>query len=356
MPSVRPVLPAPVAASLDRIGALLGRSSLDFGEIEAALLSLDSLPPHYAERARAEIAERCRLRSEPLRLVPSVRAILRPAPVLTRARHLRLLERWPGLGYLYLFHWDGFVREAALDRLGGGVRSPFFFAAMACRLNDWADPVRSAAVRCAARMFPETRAEVAVAAAMSLIGRTEEWGRWNEERLILDRAFDRADVADALAEILRTSLGGPMPRILRHALRRPAIDRHLLKLAREAAIPAVRAAALRALVEGRATWPGAFAKKWTDKSHGLYSWRRTVEERPLERSLALEALTEVGASDRAAPVRQVAAEALVRHHASLANAEELLERLLRDKSPAVRRRADFVARSRAGPTGSGSTA
>src|SRR5688500_3918447 len=214
MLSVRPVLPGPVAASLDQLGERLGRSSLDNREIEAALRALDSLPPDFAERARTEIAGRCRLRSEPLRRVPVLHAILRPSPALTRDHHLRLLERGPGLPWLYLFHWDGFVREAALDRIRGGARSPFFFAAIVHRLNDWAGPVRSAAADCAERVFPETGPEIAAAAAVTLLGRTEEWGRWDEERLILDWTFDRQDVADALARTLRTALTGPMPRVL----------------------------------------------------------------------------------------------------------------------------------------------
>jgi hypothetical protein len=172
-------------------------------------------------------------------------------------------------------------------------------------------------------------------------------GRWDGERLILDRAFDREDVADALARTLLDSPAGPMPRILRHALRRPAIDRHLLGLARGAAIPAVRATALRALVEGRATWPGGFVRKWIDKSHGLFRRVRVLEERPVERPLPLEALIEIGAADRAAPVRRVAAEALVRYHLSLGNADGLLDRLLSDRSPAILRRAEFVGKIRA---------
>lgn len=354
MLSVRPVLPAPVAASLDRFGERLGRSSLDDREVEAALRALDSLPPDFAERARTEIAERCRLRSELPGLVPLLRAILRPSPSLNRDQHLRLLERRPGLPWLYLFHWDGFVREAALDGIRSGTRSPFFFAAIAHRLNDWVDPVRSAAAECAERVFPQTGPEIVAAAAPALLGRTEEWGRWNEERRILDWAFDRRDVADALAETLRTSLAGPMPRVLRQALRRPAMDGHLVRLAREAAIPAVRATALRALVEGRATWPGEFVKKWIDKSHGRYSRERALEERPLERPLPLEALVEMGAADRAAPVRRVAAEALVRHHLSLGNAGRLLDRLLSDTSPAIRRRAEFVGKVRAADPEAGS--
>lgn len=354
MLSFRPLLPGPVAASLDRLGGQLGRPSLDDGEVEAALRSLDSLPPDLAERARTEIAERCRLRSEPLRLVPALHSILRPSASLTRDHHLRLLERRPGLHYLYLFHRDGFVRQAALEGMRGGARSPFFFAAIAHRLNDWADPVRGAAARCAERVFPETRPEIVAAAASTLLGRTQAWGRWDEERLILERAFDRPDVADALARTLRTSLTGPMPKVLREALRRPAMDRHLPALAREAAIPAVRATALRALVEGRATWTAGFVRKWIDKSHGLYTRARVIEERPVERPLPLEALAELGAADRAAPVRWVAAEALVRHHLSLANADGLLDRLLRDKSPAIRHRAEFVTRTRAAEPETGS--
>lgn len=347
MRAARSVLPEAVAERLDRVGEGMARGRLGADVVEAALRALDPLPPGIIDRARHEIAERCRLGAESRHVPPLIGLLERFIPALARPSGQRLLELVPGLDHLFLFHWSGHMREAALDRLRGGVRSPFFFGAIAYRLNDWAWQVRAAAARCAARTFPATGPDIVAAAAVSLLGRTESWRRWGDEAALLDDALSRADVAEALAARLRASTTGPLARILILALRRPAIDPHLPALAREARTPAVRAAALRTLIETRAAWPAGFEVKWIDKSHGLFRRVRTFDARPVDRPQPLEALAALAAADRAAPVRRVAAEALVRHHALLANADRLVDLLRRDSSPAIRERAEFVAKARA---------
>lgn len=347
MPHSRSVLPEGVAKRLDRVGERMARGRVTAEVLEAALQVLDPLPPHIVERARSEIVERCGLRTGSRRLNPLLRLIAFAVPSLAPPSSRSLLRDVPGLEHLFLFHSSGFMREAALDRIHSGARSPFFFAAIAYRLNDWVDEVRAAAARCAARTFPGTEPGIVAAAAVGLPGPTDSWCRWGEEASLLDDALCRADVAEALATKLRTARTGPMARILAHALRRPAMDRHLPALVREAAIPAVRATALRSLIEARAAWPVGFGTKWIDKSHGLSRRVRIFHERPLDRVIPLEALIALGAADRAAPARRVAAEALVRHHASLANADLLVASFLRDKSPSIRERAEFVAKVRA---------
>lgn len=341
------VLPESVAARLDRVGEGMVRGRLRPDSVEAALCALDPLPPDIIERARHEIVWRCGLQAESRRLNPVARVLARFIPALAPPSAHRLLEEVPGLDHLFLFHWSGRMREAALDRLHEGARSPFFFGAVVYRLNDWAWQVRAAAAGCAARTFPRTDPAIAAAAALSLLGRTDSWSRWGDEASLLDEALCRADVADALAAALRTARTGPMARVLAHALRRPAMDRHLPALAREALIPSVRAAALRSLIEARAAWPVGFGTKWIDKSHGLSRRVRIFEERPIARPLPLEELAALAAADRAAPVRRIAAEALVRNHASLANADGLVAMLLGDRSPSIRERAGFVAKARA---------
>lgn len=347
MPAARSVLPDDVAARLDRVGEGMARGRLGAGVVEAALRALDPLPPNIIERARHEIVERCGLQFAGPPLHPLIGLLARLVPALAPRSHGRLLEEVPGLDHLFLFHWNGRMREAALDRLRSGARSPFFFGAIAYRLNDWVWQVRAAAARCAARTFPRTGPAIVAGAAVSLLGRTKSWGRWGDEASLLDDALCRSDVSEALAARLRNATTGPMARVLAHALRRPAMDRHLPELAREALIPAVRAKALRSLIEARAAWPAGFETKWIDKSHGLNRKVRVFDERPIDRAQPLEALVALAAADRAAPVRRVAAEALVRNHASLANADRLLASLLRDKSPSIRERAEFVAKARA---------
>jgi hypothetical protein len=347
MPAAPSVLPESVAARLDRVGEAMARGRLSAEIVEAALCALDPLPPNIIERARHEIAGRCGLQTESRRLNPLVRLAAQLVPALAPPSGNDLLDKVPGLDHLFLFHWSGRMREAALDRLRGGARSPFFFGAIVYRLNDWAWQVREAAARCAARAFPLTEAAIVAAAAVSLLGRTDSWRRWGDEASLLDDSLCCADVAEALSARLRTAATGPMARVLGHALRRPAMDRHLRTLAREALMPAVRAKAIRSLIEARAIWPAGFRTKWIDKSHGLTRRVRTFDERPIDRAFPLEELAALAAADRAAAVRRVAAEALVRHHSSLDNAERLVALLLRDKSPSIRERAEFVAKARA---------
>ena len=348
MSDTRSVLPEPVAAALDRVGAAMARGRPGAEAVEAALLALDPLRPDIIERARSEIARRCGLRVERRRLGPLLEIVVALFPALAPPSGARLLRDVPGLDHLYLFHWNGRLREAALDRLQGGARSPFFFGAIVYRLNDWAWQVRAAAARCAARTFPRTEPAIVAAAALSLLGRTDSWTRWGEEASHLDDAMSRADVAEALAARLGAATTGPMARVLVQALRRPAMDRHLPELARQARIPAVRATALRTLIEARAAWPAGFGIQWIDKTYGLFRRVRVFDQRPVERAQTVEALVALAAADRAPAVRRVAAEALVRNHASLANADRLVDLLLRDKSPSIRERAGFVAKARAG--------
>jgi hypothetical protein len=341
----KPALPEEASTRLDQVGSELAHGRVDAAAVEDALRALDSVPPDRIERARWEIAERCGLWTRsygPQNPLQRIVALLDEPPA---ARHRRLLAATPGLACLFLFHGDGFLREAALDRLEEGARSPFFFAAIAYRLNDWAAPVRAAAARCAARVFPRTAPAIVAAAAVSLLGRTATWGRWGEEAVLLDHAFARDDVGASLAATIGAARTGPMPRVLRHALRHQAMERHLVALATHAAVPAVRALALRTLIEGRAAWPGALEKKWIDKSHGAYRLVHALEARLLERPLSLPALIALGAVDEAVAVRRAAADGLVAHHAALPNRDEILCLFLKDKSRPVRERAEFLART-----------
>jgi len=346
MSSRRSPLPQAAADALDGVGERIAAGLPAAREVESALRALDALPPHLIGAVRSEIALRCRFGIEPRRLLPVPDFLARALPGLFLPSQQNLLGRCEGLEYLFLFHPSGLLREAALERIGGGARSPFFFGAVAYRLNDWAWQVRAAAARCALRTFPATAPQVVAGAAISLLGRLDTWSRWSDEARLLDEAFDRADVVDSLAERLRTERTGPMPRVLVQALRRPAIDRHLLRLARESAIPGVRAVALGALVEARAAWPAGFETRWIDKSSGLSRRVRRFDARPVERPAELDALVAIGAADKAAAVRRVAAQALVRHRDSLRGADRLIQGFLRDSSPSIRERAEFVLRTR----------
>ena len=127
---------------------------------------LGELPPERIACADRAIAHEGGLHRLPS-ATPFVQWLRQP-----RTDTEQLLQN-PRLGLLFLFHRDGRVREAALVRLVEGLPSPFLFAAVAWRLNDWAEPVRAAAAACAARCFPRTPPEVVARCATALLVRQD---------------------------------------------------------------------------------------------------------------------------------------------------------------------------------------
>ena len=310
-------------------------------ELDTALALLATIEPGHVARADAEIA--------------AVAALHRraPQPILGRLISLRpsdteQLLRTPGLEYLFLFHRDGRLREAALRKIAGGLPNPFLFAAILWRLNDWAAPVREAAVLCARRSFPLTDPAIVARTATELLVRQASWGRWRSEREILDSVFGRDDVAAHLAELIVGGRTGPQASTLRYALRTPALDRHLERIAREAAQPSVRAAALDSLINGRAEWPSGSDWQWIDKSMGLRRRITVFAHRPLTVAPAREELIAAGIGDPSAVVRRVALTGVIRHLPGTAEGRALATPLLADRSPSVRERAEFILRPRTG--------
>ncbi|HZF94567.1 MAG TPA: hypothetical protein VEZ20_06795 [Allosphingosinicella sp.] len=331
----------------ERARALLRRAGDDLHRrgspaVAEALDFLDTLPAGAVVRADLVVRLEARLYHSPVR-IPG-----RFLGGLLSRRAGNPPDPDPDFAPILLFHGDGRVREGALNLLDGPVRSPFFFGAIALRLNDWAPPVRAAAAAAAARVFPATPAATVADAALSLLGASRLWRRWGPEEALLDAAFSREDVAAGLADRLAAARHGPMPSVLRHALRRSGMDAHLPMLAADAVIPGVRAVALRALIERRALWSAGFERQWVDRSMGVWRRKRVFAERPVATSLEAEPLVLAGAHDRSALVRKVAAEALSRRHTELANAEEVLALLVDDPNLSVRGSAAFIARARSG--------
>lgn len=254
------------------------------------------------------------------------------------------LDATPGLSWLYIFHGDGRLREAALHRIGDPPPNAFLFAALAYRLNDWAEPVRIAAEACARRVFPRTPSSIVANAALHLLTQKQNWRRWGAEAAALDIALFRADVVDQLASIFQTEPAGALSSAMRQALRSPDMDRYLPDLLKTAAQPAIRAIALQSLIERRGIWLVGFRQEWIDKSLGRSRRVLAFEERPIEHAVPLADLVSAGAADRSAVVRKLAADALIRHADALAGLQETAGRLLHDPSPAVRERMDFYMR------------
>ncbi len=335
-------LPDAVAAALSRLGPALATGHAPSEVVAEAIAGLADLPPKAVTWADAKIAELSQLdRRHEAR--PSLLTLFRRSHTA-----LELLDRRPELAPIFLFHRDGYVREAALDSLAVPPVSPFFLAAITLRLNDWVRPVRIAARRCAERLLPDTAAEVVAGAAPFLLDRWRQWGRWEgEDASVVDRALQRQDVADHLAEWFCEGATGPLATLLRYALRGPSLDGHLPRLASDALQPAVRAVALHALIDGRVSWPVGFGREWIDKQYGHWKRITLFAHRNIVHGLAPDMLIGEGLRDRSSAVRRVAADALIERRAMFPNLDVAVAALAMDASPALRARADFIVRDQA---------
>jgi hypothetical protein len=278
----------------------------------------------------------------------------RPRPGTLRTGSERTPFEWllidPRLARLFIFHGDGYVREAALNQLKEPPPSPFALAALALRLNDWVEEVRLAARRCAVRTFPSTPADVVIASATFLLDRRVRWKRWSDtDAAIIDALVDRPEVAKGLAQRFAGPGAGPLATELRHALRRASLNPYLDALARFARTPAVRAAALDTLIRGQARWPDGFDRQWIDKRFNLS--RRVVRfaERPLSESHETEPLIWRGLNDKAAAVRRVAADAVIAQRHSYEGLNAVVATLLQDPRPSLRERGEFLRRHQSEP-------
>jgi hypothetical protein len=219
-------------------------------------------------------------------------------------------------------------------------------SALAWRLNDWVQPVRQAARRCAERVLHRADAAVAANAALYLLDRRLVWGRWGNEQKVLDSTFERIDVVAALTVLLQEHSNGPLANCLRNALRYPNVDEYLPRLAAAAVQPSVRAVAYQCLISGKAIWSVGFEWGWNDKIYGLRRRVPVLETRDIRRVRAAADLIREAARDKSAIVRRVAADALIAARSQLPEEEALIALLAKDRSPAVRSRADFMLRHR----------
>lgn len=330
------VLPAQVEQSLFALGRRLKKGESVRCEVPGVIAALSTLPALTISRAARAInvsAELHSWRPEP----PLFEALVR-----RRLSDKEQLLQLPELAYLFLFHSDGRIREAALQRINGGLITAFWFAAVAFRLNDWADPVRAAALACARRCFPLTAPEVIAAAAEALLLRKDSWRRWSREKEAVDAVFGRPDVARCLASMICHARTGPASRMLRTLLKGGAMDSFLPTLAREALQPAVRAVAVHVLTSGKVTWIAGTEWKWVDKSMGQRLRVPICETRELAPSVDGTGVIEPAACDRSVIVRRAALAALIEHHLNSRQAVETATRLQADSNASVREKAQFI--------------
>ncbi|MBT9290468.1 hypothetical protein [Prosthecodimorpha staleyi] len=332
-----PVLSASVRAQIARLGA----DAPEYPSLHAVLSVLDGLPPTSAFAVEFEIG--AAIQSGFF----GAAAAYDPAGMrrLLTAKVAGQLESSPELGWILLFHLNGHIRQAVLERLDGPMVSPFRVAALAVRLNDWAAPVRAAAAAALRRCGAATGAPVIAAAALALIERSRVWGRWTAtERAELEALVARPDVAAELGGLLGATSSGAPHRVLRIALRQDGLDGALPGLARSAATPAVRALALKTLLESRAVWQAGTRVEWIDKRYGIARAVPIWAERPIRHAESMPDLIAAGIADRAASVRKIAADGLILHAAALGPIEPFVARLRADRNAAVRDRAAYLDR------------
>lgn len=260
--------------------------------------------------------------------------------------HEEQLRSVANLEHLFVFHRDGRLREAALRKFDGPISSPFMFVALAWRLNDWVAEVRAAAAQCARRCFPQTSPEIIARAALVLLRRRSTWGRWSAEQELLDITFARPEVVSSLASLLIRRPIGPNATLLRTALRDPAIDFELPRIAADAIQPATRAVAFQALIAGKASWPDGWHYRWIDKSMGRRRAETVFATRPITIDVSPDAVIRQALADPSGVVRSVAMSGLIHHREVIADASAIARNFLQDPARAVRERAEFLLKEK----------
>ncbi|WKL57737.1 hypothetical protein Q1W73_01785 [Asticcacaulis sp. ZE23SCel15] len=342
MPNRNPILPLNIQAALIDFGKALSKGHVVEAQLDALIKDLDTLPAQAITAVDSSIAYFAELH-RPTHTNTSLLSLFQPD-----ISALALLNKTPKLAHIYLFHRDGYVREAALHSFTTAPQSPFFLAAIAYRLNDWVQPVRVTAQYCAKRIFPKVAPEVVVGAAPYLISRWRYWGRWKQEDAsIIDSLFDRTDVMALWAERYSRAITGPLGTELRFILRSDGFDTYLHGLARGAIAPSVRATALKALLDGFASWPIGFDRQWIDKRFYIYRRITRYAQRDLKVQCDKNILILEGLCDKSPAVRRIAADALIECRETFPEIIDAITRLQSDRSPSIRERGDFLARKRA---------
>ncbi|WP_432767940.1 MAG: hypothetical protein HEQ22_10955 [Sphingopyxis sp.] len=329
------LLPPELDAALQRLGVKLEAGDRLDAEARDVVKQMADLPPAAVVGLDSQIAVSAKLWHRP----NGNRVLAKFWGDVTDAEQLL---RTPLLEYIFLFHHDGRLRESALQRAVGGIPSAFLFAAICWRLNDWAAPVRKAAAKCAERCFPATDPAVVAAALSDLMQRKDSWSRWEEERQLFEDQMSRPAVARSLVAIIAERPTGAMAKLLRSASKTPHLDRYLDEVFRSAVQPAVRAAALRMLLQGGAVWPVGRGWQWIDKSMGLRRWVMIFDRRTIDVETAPEDLVGRGIDDKSAMVRGVALSGAIRHLRGTTIERVYADKLKHDRSRSVRERARFI--------------
>ena len=342
--TIRPLLPGALAILLERLADDLDARRVSPAKVRAINALLQALPPQRFGDIDRQIRETARLYH--YRRVPASQFIsflhrLNGGGSAREGHDLALLRTNNALAPIFLGHANGRVREAALDHLDVG-NSPYLVCALALRLNDWAGPVRHAAMDCAERALPPVDPKTLATAAWELLPRRASWARGSGDAfVVLDAALTRPDVVRQIVEQAISQPTGKGMQVVAELSRHPAIDPFLPTLMQKAVQPGIRAMAARFLIDGFASWPDG----WSVKAGHAFGETRRVRQygrRPLTTVAPPAETIHAAAHDRSFVVRATAADGLVRHRSILPDPRSLAELIARDPHAAVRQRAEFV--------------
>ncbi len=273
-------------------------------------------------------------------------AWLRGRPVPGTATVIKPPEQ-PFVPWLEMFSADGRRRKKALALAVGPAPSGLLLALALRRLNDWVPQVRAQARKSLPAIASVSGSSMVANALVATLTNWVSWGRMEEEdrQTVLDIARQPA-VAQALVDRLQTASTGPMVAVLAQLCRSDALDGQLWQLAQHAMQPALRAKALRFVLEQRAVWGTGWARSVDMRNYGRPTMKRTWAERAISMPspLPFPDLLRKGLADRSSMVRWVAAEMLVRAPEALPFEvmEVLARQLALDASPKLAERGRFV--------------
>ena len=281
---------------------------------------------------RNQIGEFFRLTDDPVRQLRGYRA---------------LLEAHPDIGWLMMFHENGYVRHLAMEvmeAMKSLPNCPFEVAAVIYRMNDWVENVRAASRTYVVRNFSLADPTVLAESAFFLLPQIRKFSRWEKESQgIVEQCFYRPEVLAALQEKLMQPRGGKIGSFLRTLLQRPDFDGYLEGLALNAVMPIVRAVATETLLLERARWFVAYRYDYDDKFFGISSRVAESATRKIEVEYSMDNVLEGAASDRSVLVRKLAAGYLIANRENMTpKMRGILGKLRSDQSSAVAERIEFL--------------
>jgi hypothetical protein len=260
-------------------------------------------------------------------------------PSVPEAKQLR---RVFGLEYLFLFHGNGYLRQAALEKIAGPLNSPFIAASIVLRMNDWVPAVRQAAQSCAQRTFPATSPFVLASAARSLLADMAAWRRWGPNDGSLRAMLLRDEVCNLIATEMLLSSASSDAVTFRHLVFNPAMDKHLESLAKSAVTPTVRALAAKALLSGQAKWQVGWCKASHDRYERSPRLMRAFESRAISMHSNLSSILPRLAEDPSKLVRVTLLDHLILTKAADPAAAQIAESFLHSDVRPLKERAEFI--------------